>query len=255
MGNWWLMKDSSFQSYSRMHVHFYGGDIPRLLEQGLVSLNRSSRRFNLLDLGCGDGGLLFALHEKGLLAKAERTVGVDISSERIERLRSNLPFVEGIVADASNVQQLSESSFDFVICTQLIEHVENEQALAAEIARLLKPRGFAYVSSVIKKWWGIYIYFKQGSFRLDPTHIREYSSEQEFLRAIANERFETMRTITQPLSFPLVDLITRLLIRGSLAQPDAEFYQKHKSLTRSRKLRLRIAGFASVEALIRKPSK
>ena len=251
----WLMRDTSFQDYSKLHVHFYGRDIPRLLEQGLVSLTHSSKKFDLLDLGCGDGGLLFALHEKGLLAKAEKTVGVDISGERIERLGSNLPFVKGIVADASNVKQLSDSSFDFVICAQLIEHVENEQALVAEIARLLKPGGFAYVSSVIKKWWGFYIYFKQGSFRLDPTHIREYSSEQEFLRAIANERFEIMRTVTQPLAFPLTDLITRLLIRGALAQPDAEFYQKHKSLTRLRKLRLTIAGFAIVEALIRKPSK
>jgi 2-polyprenyl-3-methyl-5-hydroxy-6-metoxy-1,4-benzoquinol methylase len=209
----------------------------------------------LLDLGCGDGGLIFALHEKGFLERAEKTVGVDISGERIERLRNSLSFVEGIIADASDVKQLSDSSFDFVICAQLIEHVENEQALVAEIARLLKPGGFAYVSSVIKKWWGVYIYFKQGSFRLDPTHIREYSSEQEFLRAIANERFEIIRTVTQPSGFPLTDLITRLLIQGGLAQPDAEFYQKHKSLTRLRKLRLRIAGFAIVEALVRKPSK
>jgi 2-polyprenyl-3-methyl-5-hydroxy-6-metoxy-1,4-benzoquinol methylase len=249
------MRDTSFHGYSKLHVQFYGRDIPRLLEQGLVLLTHSSKKFNLLDLGCGDGGLLFALHEKGLLAKAEKTVGVDISGERIERLGNNLPFVEGIIADASNVPQLSDSSFDFVICTQLIEHVENEQALVAEIARLLKPGGFAYVSSVIKKWWGIYIYFKQGSFRLDPTHIREYSSEQEFLRTISNERFEIMRTITQPMAFPLADLITRLLIRGALAQPDAEFYQKHKSLTRLRKLQLRIAGFAIVETLGRKPSK
>ena len=94
VGNLWLVRDTSFQGYSKLHVHFYGRDIPRLLEQGLVSLNHSSRKFNLLDLGCGDGGQIFALHEKGLLANAEKTTGVDISSERIERLRSNLPFAE-----------------------------------------------------------------------------------------------------------------------------------------------------------------
>ena len=60
-------------------------------------------------------------------------IGVDIYRARIERLKSNLPFVRGIVSDALNVKELPSHSFDFVICSQLIEHVEDDGALLLEI--------------------------------------------------------------------------------------------------------------------------
>jgi 2-polyprenyl-3-methyl-5-hydroxy-6-metoxy-1,4-benzoquinol methylase len=115
----------------------------------------------MLDLGCGDGRLIFALHEKGLLENAEKIVGVDISEDRIKRLKTNLPFVKGIVADTLDLKQLSDSSFDFVVCAQLIEHVENGQALVSGTRRLLKHENFVYISSVTKLS-GVYVYFKGG---------------------------------------------------------------------------------------------
>jgi len=247
------MDDNSFQSFSKMHVYFYGEDVSRLLELALTSVNKSVKKFSILDLGCGDGTLIFALYEKGRLGNAEEIVGVDISEDRIERLRSNLPFVKGVISDALNVKQLPASSFDFVICAQLIEHVENDRALVLGIKRLLKSGGFAYISSVIKKWWGTYIYFKEGAFRLDPTHVREYSSEQKFIDVIAGEEFEIMNVETHPVSFPLLDLIVRLSIKIGLAEPDVGFYQRHRNLSKLRELRLPVIGYEIVEALVRKP--
>lgn len=247
------MKDNSFQSYSKKHVHFYGRDIPPLLESALALMNKTAKKFTLLDLGCGDGRLIFALYEKRLLENTEEIVGVDISEDRIERLKSNLPFVKGVISDALDIKQLPDSSFDFVICAQLIEHMENDRALVLEIKRLLKIGGFAYISSVIKKWWGFYIYFKEGSFKLDPTHVREYSSEQEFIDVTAGEGFAMITAETYPVTFPLLDLIVRLSIKIGLAEPDVGFYQKHKSLSEMRELRLPVIGYEIVEALVRKP--
>jgi len=155
------MEDNLFQSYSKMHVHFYGEDVSRLLESALTLVNNHVKKFSMLDLGCGDGRLVFALYEKGLLENAEEIVGVDISKDRIERLKTNLPFVKGIVADALDLKQLSDFSFDFVTCAQLIEHVENGQALVSETRRLLKHENFVYISSVTKLS-GVYVYFKGG---------------------------------------------------------------------------------------------
>ena len=246
------MKDNSFESYSKKHVHFYGRNIPPLLESALALMNKTAKKFTLLDLGCGDGRLIFALYEKGLLGNAEEIVGVDISEDRIERLRSNLPFVKGVISDALDVKQLPDSSFDFVICAQLIEHVDNDRGLVLGIKRLLKSGGFAYISSVIKKWWGFYIYFREGAFRLDPTHVREYSSEQEVIDVIAGEEFEIMNVETHPVSFPLLDLIVRLSIKIGLAEPDVGFYQRHRNLSKMRELRLPVIGYEIVEALVRK---
>jgi 2-polyprenyl-3-methyl-5-hydroxy-6-metoxy-1,4-benzoquinol methylase len=247
------MADSSFRNYSRIHVQFYNTNVSMLLDSALTATNRSARKFSLLDLGCGDGGVIFALHKKGLLENAHEIVGVDISEDRIERLKSNLPFVKGIVADAVDVKRLSGSSFDFAICAQLIEHVQNEQGLITEIARLVKPGGFAYLSSVVKRRCGVYIYFKQGSFRLDPTHLREFSSEKELLDLLTKERFEIVRAETHPIEFPLPELLLRLSIVSGLTKPDTEFFQKHKRLSRLRTLRLRVPGYDTVEVLARKP--
>jgi 2-polyprenyl-3-methyl-5-hydroxy-6-metoxy-1,4-benzoquinol methylase len=247
-----LVQKNSFLNYSTEHVHFYGTDIPRLLEMGLTLTTKSLKEFNLLDLGCGDGGLIFALHHKGFLANAGKIVGVDISKKRIERLQNNLRFVKGIVADALDVRQLPSRSFDFVVCAQLIEHVENDRALVREIGRLLKHGGFAFVSSVIKKWWGFYIYFNHGSFRLDPTHVREYASKQELLDVFAHEELEIVKVQTEPVRFPIADALVRMSIRVGLMQPDAEFYQTHKGLNRLRRLKMEVPGYQIVEVLAKK---
>jgi len=245
------MENNLFQRYSKMHVIFYGKDVSRLLESALTSLNKSIK-FTMLDLGCGDGKLIFALYKKGLLGNAEEIVGVDLSQDRIERLKENLPFVKGVISDALDLKQLAGSSFDFVICAQLIEHVKNDRTLVLGIERLLKTDGLAYISSVIKKWWGFYIYFKEGSFRLDPTHVREYSSAEEFVDLITGDGFEVINVETHPVRFPLIDLVIHLSTRIGLAGPDVGFYQKHKNLSRLRKLELPVIGYEIVEALVRK---
>jgi 2-polyprenyl-3-methyl-5-hydroxy-6-metoxy-1,4-benzoquinol methylase len=246
------MKDSSFSAYSLKHVHFYGKDIPLLLEQALAFTNGMSRKPRIVDMGCGDGGLIFALHEKGLLKNSDQIVGVDISESRIKRLTKELPFVKGLVSDASDVKELQDSSFDFVICSQLIEHVVNDSALLQEVRRLLRKRGIAYVSSVIKKPYGAYFYFKDGSFRLDPTHSREYSSADELLGLLKDEGFEIISSENGQIMFPLTDLIARLLIRTGFLDPNVRFYQKHRVLDGMRKLRIPVVGYASIEVLARK---
>lgn len=246
------MKDNLFQNYSRKHVHFYDEEVCVLLESGLALMNRVVEKPSIIDLGCGDGRLVFALYERGLLKKAGEIVGVEISESRIERLIKELPFVKGIVSDALNVKESPDSSFDFIICSQLIEHVKNDDMLILEIKRLLKGGGLAYISSVIKKWYGVYFYFKDGSFKLDPTHVREYSSMDEFVGLITNKGFEVLSVETHQVMFPLLDLVIRLLIRIGLIEPNVRFYQRHKVLGEIRRLRMPVVGYKIIEVLARK---
>lgn len=245
------MKDSLFQNYSRKHVHFYDEEVSVLIELGLALTSEVINKPSIVDLGCGDGRLIYALYEKGLLEDVGEIVGVDISENRIERLKKELPFVKGIVSDAVNVKELLESSFDFVICSQLIEHVENDDMLILEIKRLLKARGLAYISSVIKKWYGVYFYFKDGSFRLDPTHVREYSSVDEFVGLMATKGFEVINVEIHQVMFPLFDLITRLFLKIGLIEPNVRFYQQRKILRETRRLRVPVVGYGIIEVLAR----
>jgi ubiquinone/menaquinone biosynthesis C-methylase UbiE len=233
-------------------VHFYDEEVSPLLQYGLALTLQSHRKMSVVDLGCGDGKIIFALHKKGVLKDVGEIVGIDISEKRIERLKSNLPFVKGIVSDALNIKELPSHSFDFVICSQLIEHVEDDDALVLEIRRLLKNGGIAYLSSVVKKRYGVYFYFKNGSFRLDPTHVREYRSTDEFVGLIANKGFEVIRVKTRHFMFPLLDMIIRLLVKFGLIKPNPNFFQRHKVLGKIRQLKVPIVGYKNVEILVRK---
>lgn len=116
-----MIENGSFQFYSTSHIQFYDYDVPQLLETALSET--SKRGFSILDLGCGDGRLLFSLQRRGLLKNADLVVGVDISETRIKRLVENVSGVIGLVSDACKVEELDDGSFDVIICSQLIEHV------------------------------------------------------------------------------------------------------------------------------------
>ncbi|GAH96681.1 unnamed protein product, partial [marine sediment metagenome] len=112
--------------------------VPKTLESYIEDLPKD---FKIVDLGCGDGRLLYALVKKGLLKNAKEVVGIDLSEERIKRVRQILPSVKGIVADACNAKELPDRYFDIVLCQQVIEHVPDDKALLKEIRRLLNLDG------------------------------------------------------------------------------------------------------------------
>jgi len=108
------------------------------------------------------------------------------------------------------------------------------------------------LSSVVKKRYGFYFYFRDGSFKLDPTHIREYRSTDEFVSLIASKGFEVIRVKTSQVMFPLIDMIIRLLIEFGLIKPDPNFFQKHKFIGKIRQIKVPIVGYKTVEVLVRK---
>jgi 2-polyprenyl-3-methyl-5-hydroxy-6-metoxy-1,4-benzoquinol methylase len=241
-----------FKNYSERHIHFYDLRIPDLLEKAVKSKN--SRDFSVVDLGCGDGSLLFSLQKRGLFSNAEKIVGVDLSPERVKNLRGNVKGAIGIVSDACNVKKLENEVFDVVISSQLIEHLPNDIDLLQEIWRLVKGNGVVYISSVIKKWYGFYIYRNKGRFRLDPTHVREYSSKEDFLHLLERNGLKISEYRIKMVKYPLPDLIIRVFIKIGLIKPsDARgMYIENKWMTLIRKLIIPIFGYHTIEVVCKK---
>ena len=100
-----------WEEYAEKTPYFISEEgIPELLEELLKHINRP---FSIINLGCGDGTILYALYNKGLLKNANRIVGVDISEERINRLKKSCPFAEGFVSD---VQDLKIRRYYKILC-------------------------------------------------------------------------------------------------------------------------------------------
>ena len=55
--------------------------------------------------------------------------------------------VDFVVPDGGLVVRFGESSFDVVVCCEVLEHSENPLRLAADLVALTKPRGFVIVTS------------------------------------------------------------------------------------------------------------
>jgi SAM-dependent methyltransferase len=229
------------ESYSRVHRHFLADDLPLPL---LFETARGGAGSVIADLGAGDGAVLWALKQRGLLG--ESVYAVDLSPDR----------VQGIVADATAVTDLADESVDGVIVSQVIEHLPDDRRLAPEIARLLRPGGWWYVGSVLRArhaWW---IYRVDGVWRLDPTHVREYGSPAQLLQAVEHPALAVDDVRTAPFSFPAVDLALRA---GALArvlpfERLSSVYVQRPWLARARRLRVRAPGFSVIEVAGHKPA-
>lgn len=94
-----------------------------------------------LDVGSANGALVFELVKNG----AKKMYGIDLAEEFIKkstetakkRKISNVEFKE---ADAKELPY-PDNFFDFVICTEVLEHVPDFRVAIEEIERVLKPGG------------------------------------------------------------------------------------------------------------------
>lgn len=93
---------------------------------------------NILDLGCGPGGLI-----PFLLNKAKHVTGVDNSSRMIENASIHFaknPSVSLIQTPMEHLP-LSANSCDAVVASMVMHHISHPPTVLEEIARVLKPGG------------------------------------------------------------------------------------------------------------------
>lgn len=90
----------------------------------------------LLNVGCSDGTF-----ERMLSARFRRIVGVDINPAEIEAAKANAPKnASFVVADAQKLP-FDSGAFDVVVCSEVLEHIENDLKAVDEMLRVLKQGG------------------------------------------------------------------------------------------------------------------
>jgi 2-polyprenyl-3-methyl-5-hydroxy-6-metoxy-1,4-benzoquinol methylase len=238
-----------FEKYSKTFLHFYTTEIPELLAHFF-----KKEKFSLVDMGAGDGALLVALQLKGHLAGAKEVVAVDLSEERCKRLREHTNF-NVICSDVTQVSMLVNQSFDYVVCTQVIEHVK-EDKLLAEIKRVIKPGGYVYIASVVKKWYGWWYYrTAEGKWGLDPTHLREYSSKEAYESIIRAAGLNIIKTQLTPLKLSVIEFLVRRVFCSlfKVETINALFLKSKFADFLRRKINIHPPGYYIIETVATKP--
>jgi len=109
------------------------------LKRLVRNLFPADRQARVLDLGCGDGALLFVAQQAGY----RQITGVDLSPEQVEIARSRgLPRIEEAEIMPFLAAQPAQS-YDLVIAFDVIEHLSKPELMAVmgEIHRVLRDGG------------------------------------------------------------------------------------------------------------------
>ncbi len=193
-----------FEKYSKNSTQFYSEVIPSILLKFVKNVKWDS----YIDLGCGDGSLLYAINNKGFF-DGKKVYAVDLSQLRINNVKKiNKDFI-CYISDTCNLKNIKDGSIDFVTTTQVIEHVEDDEAMIKEIRRILNSNGIVYLSTVFKKRYAWYFYRCNGKWTLDPTHVREYTKDSQLSDIIKDNGFKIVYDNKSLIKMSIIDFILR----------------------------------------------
>jgi SAM-dependent methyltransferase len=130
-------------------------------------------RGRCLNAGCGEG-----LYSGFLESFPEITeiINMDITEPNVSRRRSD-PRHRDAVGSVTELP-LEDRSLDWILCTEVIEHVEDDRAAAVELGRVLTPGGFALVS------------VPTPPAPYDPLHVREGYTLEDLRDVLAHGGLE-----------------------------------------------------------------
>ena len=101
----------------------------------------------VLDIGCGGGILAESMAKKGA-----KVSGIDLSEKALKvadlhSLESGVQVAYELIA-AEDMAERAPESFDVVTCMEMLEHVPDPAAIVKACARLVKPGGKLFFSTI-----------------------------------------------------------------------------------------------------------
>lgn len=203
--------------------------------------------YRMVDIGCGNGSLLNALNAAGYLQKFSEVWAVDLASHRLIDVQKIHEKIKTVQDDAQNLTKLPSNFFDLAISTQVIEHVPSDLAMLKSIHRICTNDAKVYLDTVYKKPYAWYFYKDpNGKPALDPTHLREYRSDEELLPKIEEAGFRIVNQTKSLYTFPVMDFfMRRMQVRNASLNHNPVFHLL-------RKVKLPIIGYYNWKFILEK---
>ena len=152
-----------------------------------------------LDVGCGGGILSDSMARKG----ADVT-GIDLATKalrvaHLHALESQTPRVQYREVSVEALAKERPSSFDTVTCMEMLEHVPDPQSVVAACARLVKPGGWVFFSTINRnaKAFALAIVGAEYLLKMLPRGTHEYAKfirPHELAAACRNAGLDVLHT-------------------------------------------------------------
>ena len=118
----------------------------RILRQVFLRFTDRSRPLDVLEIGCGIGGVLRELRSIPNL----RLTGAEVSLEGLSFARASVPGVEFIQLDATSLPFREE--FDVIGAFDVLEHIDADETVMQQVHQALRPGG-VFVITVPQFQW------------------------------------------------------------------------------------------------------
>lgn len=115
---------------------------------------------SILDIGGGEGSLLAVL---GAAHPGAQMMGTDLAATAVELARARMPQAEFAVLDV--VKDRLARTFDLIVCSDVVEHIEDDQSALNNMAAMTNPGGYVVVAT---------LQGRMRHFEKDVGHVRNY---------------------------------------------------------------------------------
>lgn len=133
--------DPTTRYMHRMRINLFVSLINELIEKKVITNFESA-----IDIGCNCGIYSKLISDFGFM----EVKGIDIDQPLLDIANKNVALNtpdKKIVFENFNAENLSDSDrYDFILCTEVIEHTGNPGKVIANIKRILKPGGVAVIT-------------------------------------------------------------------------------------------------------------
>ncbi len=137
-----------------------GAHIPKRLTTAL-SMIPDEPKLKILDIGCGDGTFGMLVKQK---LKDVYVAGCDISSRSLELAKPHYDKVSQFNIDQDRPSKLGRAKYDYIVVTEVIEHLLDPKTALEKCKELLAPSGYIITSFPNIAWWKYRMKLLRGHF-------------------------------------------------------------------------------------------
>jgi SAM-dependent methyltransferase len=109
------------------------GPAPRHRRRIVANIARTLPHESLIDLGCGNGGLIAELKSRGLTG---RFAGADVSESAVRCAQENVPGAKFFTMDL--IHETLPEPYDIAVLSEVLEHLEDDSGVLEKLAPRVK---------------------------------------------------------------------------------------------------------------------
>ena len=135
--------------------------------RAILEVIRYSPKGTVLDCGCGTGA-----NSQRLSKEHYEVVGLDLSKKALLKARERYGSPDFVLGDATRLP-FRASSFDLIVCSDVLEHIPNDDKAINEISKILVVDGLGVftVPVDLERGW---VWSVRRFFGLDPQFWRDF---------------------------------------------------------------------------------